>query len=44
MAKNIKFKGKLWVHFNWPWILGLVLVAGNISVYFYIGKYAGEDS
>ena len=35
MAKNIKFKGKLWVHFNWPFIVGLVLVAGNISVYFY---------
>lgn len=35
MAKNIKFKGKLWVHFNWPLILGLVLVAGNISVYVY---------
>ena len=35
MAKNIKFKGKLWVHFNWPFIVGLVFVAGNISVYFY---------
>ena len=35
MAKNIKFKGKLWVHFNWPFIVGLVLAAANISVYFY---------
>ena len=35
MAKNIKFKGKLWVHFNWPFIIGLVLAVGNISVYFY---------
>lgn len=38
MAKNIKFKGKLWVHFNWPLILWLVLVLGNISVYFYDAK------
>ena len=38
MAKNIKFKGKLWVHFNWPFIVGLVFVAGNISVYFYDAK------
>ncbi|MBE5888358.1 MAG: DHH family phosphoesterase [Lachnospiraceae bacterium] len=38
MAKNIKFKGKLWLHFNWPFIIGLVFVAGNISVYFYDAK------
>lgn len=35
MAKNIKFKGKLWVHFNWPLMAGLVLATGNIFVYFY---------
>ena len=35
MAKSIKFKGKLWVHFNWPLMAGLVLATGNIFVYFY---------
>lgn len=44
MAKNIKFKGKLWVHFNWPWVVGLVLALGNISVYFYDVKCAAAIS
>lgn len=35
MNRKIKFKGKLWVHFNWPLIVGLVLAVANISVYFY---------
>lgn len=38
MAKNVKFKGKLWVHFNWPVIVGLLLVATNIGIYFYDTK------
>lgn len=35
MAKSIKFKGKLWVHFHWPVIMGIVLAVTNLSVYFY---------
>ena len=35
MSKNVKFKGKLWVHFNWPLLVGLLFAAANISVYFY---------
>ena len=35
MSKKIKFKGKLWVHFNWPLIVGLLFAVANIGVYFY---------
>lgn len=38
MNKSIKFKGKLWVHFNWPLLIALLFAAANISVYFYDTK------
>ena len=35
MNRKIKFKGKLWVHFNWPLLVGLFFAIANIAVYFY---------
>lgn len=35
MSNKIKFKGKLWVHFNWPLIVALLFSVANIGVYFY---------
>ena len=35
MNKKIKFKGKMWVHFNWPLLLALIFALANIAVYFY---------
>lgn len=33
MDRKIKFKGKLWMHFHWPLIVGAILAAANIGVY-----------
>ncbi len=38
MNRKIKFKGKLWIHFNWTFILGLALAFANLGVYFYDTK------
>ena len=38
MNKSIKFKGKLWIHFNWPLLIALLFAVANISVYFYDTK------
>ena len=35
MKKNIKLKGKAWVLFSWPLLLGVLLVVLNIGVYIY---------
>ncbi len=35
MNRKIKFKGKLWVHFNWALIVALIFAMANVSVYFY---------
>ena len=35
MNKKIKFKGKMWVHFNWPLLLALIFAVANIGIYFY---------
>ncbi len=35
MAKNIKFKGKLWVHFSWPLMVAVLLAVVNLSLYIY---------
>ncbi len=39
MKKRTKFKGKLWVHFNWPIVLGFVFTAVNLGIYAYDIKY-----
>lgn len=35
MNRRIKFKGKLWMHFNWPIIIGLLFALANVGVYIY---------
>lgn len=35
MKKNIKLKGKAWVLFSWPLLLGVLLVLFNICAYIY---------
>lgn len=33
MDRKIKFKGKLWLHFQWPLIVGAILAVANIGIY-----------
>ena len=35
MNKGIRLKGKLWVHFNWPLLVALLLALTNMAVYAY---------
>lgn len=35
MKKKVKIQGKLWLHINWPALLGIFFVLFNVGVYFY---------
>ena len=44
MNKNIKYKGRLWLHFNWPLLLIILLVLLNVTMYCYDIKSGGAVS